>query len=96
MARVTVMAVALALLLAACGGGADYREERVLARSLVTDVQSDLTTLGYEPGPVDGIFGPRTSGAIREYQGDYGLPRDGLVSEDLADHIERQVRALGQ
>jgi hypothetical protein len=42
-------------------------------------VQSRLTDLGYDPGPIDGIFGPRTDAAVRAYQRDNGLTIDGIV-----------------
>jgi peptidoglycan hydrolase-like protein with peptidoglycan-binding domain len=33
----------------------------------VRDVQQALTNAGYDPGPIDGIFGPRTKAALRKY-----------------------------
>ena len=36
----------------------------------VSGVQARLSNLGYEPGPVDGILGPRTENAIRAFQAD--------------------------
>lgn len=33
----------------------------------VRDLQRALTTAGYDPGPVDGIFGPRTKAALSRY-----------------------------
>jgi len=35
--------------------------------SHVRDVQRALVTAGYDPGPIDGIMGPRTKSAIRKY-----------------------------
>jgi peptidoglycan hydrolase-like protein with peptidoglycan-binding domain len=34
-----------------------------------------------DPGPIDGIFGPRTEGALRAYQTQIGVPVDGLVGD---------------
>ena len=45
----------------------------------VEAVQRRLTELGYEPGPADGLMGPRTRDAIRALQGDRGLPRSGRI-----------------
>jgi len=35
--------------------------------SRVREVQEDLVAAGYDPGPIDGIMGPRTKAAIRKY-----------------------------
>jgi N-acetylmuramoyl-L-alanine amidase len=44
----------------------------------LTGVQARLNALGYESGPVDGIFGPRTKGAVKRFQEDYDLAVDGI------------------
>lgn len=33
----------------------------------------------WDPGPIDGIFGPMTENAVRNYQNDLGLTVDGIV-----------------
>lgn len=58
---------------------------------IVTRVQSGLTRLGYEPGPADGVMGPQTVEAIRQYQRDHGLLTDGRATVQLAEHIEQQL-----
>jgi peptidoglycan hydrolase-like protein with peptidoglycan-binding domain len=45
----------------------------------VAHLQQMLIDQGYDPGPVDGIFGPRTDAAVREFQRDRGLAADGVV-----------------
>ena len=35
---------------------------------LVKSIQSGLADMGYDPGPVDNIMGPRTAAALRQYQ----------------------------
>jgi g-D-glutamyl-meso-diaminopimelate peptidase len=42
-------------------------------------VQSLLTKIGYDPGPVDGIYGDKTRQAVLEFQIDNRLPPDGVV-----------------
>lgn len=46
-------------------------------------VQQLLKQLGYDPGPVDGQPGARTTRAVKSYQRDRGVPADGVVSEKL-------------
>ena len=64
----------------------------VAHNSLVANTQSGLSRLGYDPGPVDGVLGPRTSAAIREYQYDNDLALDGLATASLEQHILTQGR----
>ena len=45
---------------------AEVDEEQI--EDLVADAQRLLSLSGYDPGPVDGQFGPRTQLAIRAYQ----------------------------
>lgn len=42
-------------------------------------IQERLVAHGYTPGLIDGIFGPRTETAVREFQQRAGLPIDGVV-----------------
>jgi hypothetical protein len=46
----------------------------------VRDLQRRLIGLGYRPGPVDGLFGPRTEAAARWFQYKHGLPTTGRVN----------------
>jgi len=56
-------------------------------QALVTDIQQQLTELGYRPGAVDGAVGERTRQAIRRYQSNTGLIVDGHPSEALRQHL---------
>jgi putative peptidoglycan binding protein len=57
--------------------------ESVDLAKLVVGVQRQLIRLGYAPGPVDGLPGPRTRAAIRAFQRDAGLTVDGEPSAAL-------------
>ena len=46
-------------------------------------VQQSLNTLGFDTGPVDGVAGPRTRDAIREFESRAKLAGDGEVSPEL-------------
>lgn len=54
----------------------------------VKSIQSGLASLGYRPGPADGVIGTRTRAAIDRYQSDHKLLVDGRASVALARHIE--------
>lgn len=47
-------------------------------RNTVREIQSRLAGLGYDPGPVDGLMGRRTSDAIRRFEAESGLTVTGL------------------
>jgi peptidoglycan hydrolase-like protein with peptidoglycan-binding domain len=61
---------------------------RPLSRSQVIDLQWQLAVHGYDPGPADGVVGPRTRAAIRDYQSDADLAVDGEPSLVLLDHLQ--------
>lgn len=42
-------------------------------------VQQRLVALGYDPGPVDGVYGWLTFAAVRDFQRDFRLDVDGVV-----------------
>lgn len=45
----------------------------------VIALQTRLKELGFDPGNIDGDFGPRTTSAVREFQRSVGLDDDGVV-----------------
>lgn len=47
----------------------------------VRDLQDRIATMGFDPWRADGIFGPRTAEAVREFQRNYGLTADGIVAQ---------------
>ncbi|GJL80280.1 MAG: hypothetical protein NPINA01_32690 [Nitrospinaceae bacterium] len=49
----------------------------VFAGDLVRKVQEALTERAYEPGPADGIWGPRTKSAVMKFQESEGLSATG-------------------
>jgi peptidoglycan hydrolase-like protein with peptidoglycan-binding domain len=55
----------------------------------VLEVQRLLDEQGYDPGPVDGIFGDRTARAIRSFQANNDLPVTGRVSATLLERLRR-------
>lgn len=59
---------------------------------LVKKVQSLLTALGYDPGPVDGKMGKKTADAIEAFQKEAGLTPDGEVTAELLDALKAKLQ----
>ena len=57
----------------------DLRLGTLDPQTTMTGIQARLNNLGYNTGPVDGIQGPRTTEAIKEFQVKYGLDVDGIA-----------------
>ncbi len=53
------------------------------SRDTVRQVQAYLALLGYDPGPVDGLPGRRTTAAVRRFQQDLGMTLTGRISDEL-------------
>jgi N-acetylmuramoyl-L-alanine amidase len=51
-------------------------------------MQARLQNLGFEPGPVDNIAGPRTAGAVREFQQRYKLTVDGIIGPETQSKMK--------
>jgi peptidoglycan hydrolase-like protein with peptidoglycan-binding domain len=58
------------------GGTADVRK-----------AQEALRAQGFDPGPVDGVPGPRTDAAVRDFQKKNGLPVTGRLDDATASRL---------
>lgn len=59
-------------------------------RDQIREIQLRLKQLDFDPGAVDGSFGPRSAAALRDYQSSIGVEPDGRLTEALT------ARLLGQ
>lgn len=66
--------------------------ETLTDRQGIAEIQRELNRLGYDAGPVDGAMGSRTRNAIRQYQADVGIPRNGHATADLLKRLRRTER----
>ncbi len=60
----------------------------------VTELQRRLAQLGFATGRQDGMFGPQTDLALREFQGGVGVTADGTCGPDTFRAFDRLVRTV--
>ena len=56
---------------------------------IITDIQRELSRRGYYDGVIDGLYGPKTDAAIREFERSFGLTASAQPSETLLQTIMR-------
>jgi peptidoglycan hydrolase-like protein with peptidoglycan-binding domain len=85
-----------------CGendGTRPVRRSAPTRQPLVREAQRALRDLGYDPGPIDGVFGPRTRTALAKYQTSERLPVTGdldAVTLERLDVYRRLFRPTHQ
>jgi peptidoglycan hydrolase-like protein with peptidoglycan-binding domain len=75
------------MLLALTTGGPAWAACATTQTPMVEGIQRELAVNGFDPGGIDGRFGPKTSDAIRAYQRAAKLPLTGCPSQELLDHV---------
>ena len=58
-------------------------------------IQSGLAVAGFDPGPVDGVFGSRTRQAIRQWQSQVGVSPTGYLTSNGAALLEALAEEVG-
>jgi N-acetylmuramoyl-L-alanine amidase len=72
-----------------------YRAGLVIAGDDVAALQRRLAKFGFDLGRVDGMFGPRTDAALREFQRSVGVSADGTCGPDSFRALARLARTVG-
>jgi hypothetical protein len=67
---------------------------RDLQQLSLKEMQQMLFDIGYDPGPIDGVPGPRTRAAVREFQDDSGLAVDGILGSATRMYLLLEHEAL--
>jgi hypothetical protein len=63
----------------------ELRPIRAEEARLTRQIQAELTRLGCRPGPIDGIWGPRTRAALERFDRAYESPRSTTRKPTAAD-----------
>jgi peptidoglycan hydrolase-like protein with peptidoglycan-binding domain len=58
----------------------------------VKQIQTLLALLKFNPGPIDGILGQKTTKAIRAFQSDIGVPVTGKIDGNLKSQLDKAYR----
>jgi len=61
----------------------------------VKRLQEDLKKAGYDPGKIDGVYGPDTERAVKKLQEDNGLKVDGKAGPDTKAKLEEVLAGEG-
>lgn len=69
-----------------------YLTEPMLRGDDVRELQRRLNRLGFDAGYVDGVFGPQTAEAVREFQLNVGLRVDGIAGREAVEALVRLHR----
>ncbi|MBW3663225.1 MAG: peptidoglycan-binding protein [Actinobacteria bacterium] len=69
-----------------------YARHPMLRGDDVRELQSRLNHLGFDAGNMDGIYGPDTERAVRDFQLNVGLPVDGIAGSDTLSALRRLHR----
>lgn len=56
------------------------------------DMQERLSSLGFNVGGVDGVLGPATRNALREFQKSVGMIADGHPSKATLDALQVNIQ----
>jgi peptidoglycan hydrolase-like protein with peptidoglycan-binding domain len=65
-----------------------------LRGAAVSQLQRLALVLGHDPGPIDGVFGPRTETAARALQADLRVSADGVVGDETRSAVAGAARIL--
>jgi N-acetylmuramoyl-L-alanine amidase len=58
----------------------------------ISELQSRLSHFGFDPGKIDGIFGPGTERAVLEFQRNRNLTEDGSAGPEVLTELRHLVR----
>lgn len=75
--------------------GLDSKAAPALSADAIRVVQRALRDRAMNPGPLDGIVGPKTAEAIRQFQEHFGMPPSGTIDNQLLLSLGHADLAVG-
>lgn len=87
-AKFVAIVMALSLCLPALTWARGESAQPQMSQAEVRQVQERLQELGYYEGAIDGIHGPKTAEAMREYQRAQGLPVTGTFDQETTQALQ--------
>jgi peptidoglycan hydrolase-like protein with peptidoglycan-binding domain len=87
-AKFVAIVMALSLCLPALTWARGESAQSQTGQADVRQAQERLKELGYYEGAIDGIYGPKTAEAMREYQRAQGLPVTGTLDQETAQALQ--------
>lgn len=64
------------------------KNRKLWSRRETKAIQTALKRAGYDAGPADGVFGPATLRAVRQFQTDHGLKADAIVGPETMQRLK--------
>jgi len=77
------------------GSSRSASERGRMSKDKVKEVQSALKNKAMDPGPEDGVLGPKTQSALREFQKSNSLQATGRIDEKTASALGVDVASSG-
>lgn len=68
----------------------EQRGQQGMNQEQIKHAQEQLKEAGFDPGPIDGQFGPQTQAALREFQKSHGLPQTGQFDQATKQQLMAQ------
>jgi hypothetical protein len=78
--------------LAAAGSGS-AQNDLMKSDTVILLVEYQLSDLGYDPGPIDGVFDDMAREAVLKFERDEGLVEDGYITDGLLNRLDELLAA---
>lgn len=69
-------------------------EEKSYSSTEIKYLQQNLTVLGYSCSQPDGVYGPKTKSALKQYEAANNLASDGLMDDEVINSIKNKIKDL--